>query len=139
MARPRFSHSPALVGPARRLGGYTRLQPRAVIDAAAARRRAGTEVRPRGDPAITLAYFAAARRALLVLPPKAQMSGRQPSDRRSVRACGGRSAECAGCAGAQCVVWLHQDGELSRLPEVHAAMIASGADMLAYSVARVAP
>ena len=116
---------------------YTRLhlQPRAVNP----RRDATCEVRPWRRPAITLAYYAAARRALLVLPPTAQMSGRQPSDRRSVRACGGRSAECAGCAGAQCVVWLHQDGELSRLPEVHAAMLASGADMLAYSVARVAP
>lgn len=74
-------------------------------------------------------------------PPKAQMSGRQPSDRRSVRATvrGAVRGVRRLCGCAVCHVALHQDGELSRPPEVHAAMLASGADMLAYSVARVAP
>ena len=127
-ARP---HSPAWTRA--RLHPVTQPRARAVArDAPSERRRATVETprlpwRPR-PPACAP-------------PPKAQMSGRQPSDRRSVRATvrGAVRGVRRLCGCTVCHVALHQGGELSRPPEVHAAMLASGADMLAYSVARVAP
>ena len=55
----------------------------------------------RGDPAISVETPP----ACLCSPPKAQMSGRQPSDRRSVRACAGggpRSAQVVRVHSVSC-------------------------------------